>query len=79
MSRSDESSVEKMLERFEVQIKKHNETSFGYPCNMEYDYEELFKFFRYSLNNIGDPFVASTNLVNSRDFETSELKFFAEL
>ena len=28
----------------------------GYPCNLNFDYSELFPFLKYCVNNVGDPF-----------------------
>ncbi|KAF0983858.1 hypothetical protein FDP41_007773 [Naegleria fowleri] len=66
-----------------AQYKKHVEERtyhhFGYPYNLSYNHEELSPFLRYSINNLGDPFVESNYGVHSRAFEQSVLQFFAKL
>ncbi|MCH7934921.1 MAG: histidine decarboxylase, partial [Gemmatimonadetes bacterium] len=51
----------------------------GYPSNAVFDYSDLYRFLRFPLNNIGDPFVESTFRVNSRSFEQDVLRFFAKM
>ena len=51
----------------------------GYPSNSVFDYSDLYRFLRFPLNNIGDPFVESTFRVNSRSFEQDVLRFFAKM
>ena len=51
----------------------------GYPYNLEFEYTELSRFLKYSINNLGDPFISSNYGVHSRKFELEILKFFSEL
>ena len=51
----------------------------GYPNNTDFDYSEIFDFFRFSLNNIGDPWDDSTYRLGTRDLEREVLDFFAQL
>jgi len=39
-----------------VELSKANDTCLGYPLSRDFDYSPLYNFFKYSLNNIGDPF-----------------------
>jgi histidine decarboxylase len=49
----------------------------GYPENQVFDYEELFRFLRFSINNCGDPFVlGSTYRLNTHEFERELLLYF---
>ena len=41
------------LERFLAESKK---TFIGYPCVANFDYSPLYRFLKYPLNNVGDPF-----------------------
>ena len=52
---------------------------FGYPYNLKFEHEELFPFLRFSINNLGDPFVESNYGVHSRMFEIEVLEFYAAL
>ena len=40
---------------------------------------ELHPFMKYSINNLGDPFITSNYGVHSRQFEVSVIDFFAKL
>jgi len=43
-----------------------------YPYNLDFDYGALECLFKYSINNLGDPFIESNYGVHSRDFEVRE-------
>jgi len=60
-------------------MKRRSSVQFGYPYNLVYNHEELYPFMKYSINNLGDPFVTSNYGVHSRQFETSVIDFFAKL
>ncbi len=51
----------------------------GYPCNQDFDYQELTPFLDYSINNVGDPFGGSNIPLNTHEFEREVLAEFAEL
>lgn len=51
----------------------------GYPYNLDYDFEDLFPFMKYSINNLGDPYVKSNYGVHSRVFEQAVIDFFARM
>ncbi|QNK61306.1 histidine decarboxylase [Pedobacter sp. PAMC26386] len=56
-----------------------SELMLGYPVSKDFDYTELAKFLNFPINNLGDPFVASTYNVGTREMEKEVLEFFAEL
>lgn len=60
-------------------IRAYAETFVGYPCNENFDYSPLYPFLAYPINNVGDPFAASTYRVNTREIERDVLEWFAEL
>ena len=68
-----------ILETYEKLLKRRSSVHFGYPYNLMYNHEELHPFMKYSINNLGDPFVASNYGVHSRQFEVSVIDFFAKL
>ena len=72
----DESSI---LESYDKLLKRKSSVHFGYPYNLMYNHEELYEFMKYSINNLGDPFVASNYGVHSRQFECAVIDFFADL
>lgn len=51
----------------------------GYPVSKDFDYSELAQFLNFPINNLGDPFVASTYTIGTREMEREVLEFFAEL
>ena len=53
--------------------------SIGYPCNQVFDYSELFRFLRFVLNNVGDPFTGSNYRLNTHEFEREVVAEIARL
>lgn len=51
----------------------------GYPCNTANDFSELLDTFRYTINNIGDPFGTTLFRSNTHEEEREVLDFFAKL
>ena len=67
------------LDDFYTAMERESSRYVGYPSNGVFDYSDLYRFLRFPLNNIGDPFVESTYRVHSRSFEQDVLRFFAEM
>jgi len=67
------------LSVFLQQMEQRTEHHGGYPYNLSYDYTCLLEFFKFSLNNLGDPFIESNYSINSRKFEQEVIAFFAKL
>ena len=72
----DESDI---LQAYDKYLQTKSSVHFGYPYNLMYDHSELYSFMKYSINNLGDPFVPSNYGVHSRQFECSVIDFFADL
>jgi len=72
----DETSI---LESYDKLMQQKSSVHFGYPYNLMYNHEELHPFMKYSINNLGDPFVSSNYGVHSRQFEVAVIDFFADL
>lgn len=60
-------------------LKERTRHHLGYPYNLTFRSDNLVPFLQYSVNNLGDPFVASNYGVHSRDFEIAVLDFFANI
>ncbi|MEN8138183.1 MAG: histidine decarboxylase [Bacteroidota bacterium] len=60
-------------------IKNHTENFLGYPVSKDFNYEELNKFLKFPINNLGDPFMPSTWKVDSREMEREVIEFMADL
>lgn len=69
----------KIFDDFEEYIKDRTKFHLGYPYNLNFEYEDLSRFFKYSINNLGDPFDESNYGVHSRKFELEILEFFSKL
>jgi histidine decarboxylase len=72
-------ALEHQLDQFYEELTAASEQVLGYPCNLAFDYEPLYRFLRFATNNIGDPLSGSNYQVNTRAIERKALQFFAEL
>jgi len=75
----DDVSETDILHAYDKYLQQRSSVHFGYPYNLMYDHSELFNFMKYSINNLGDPYVPSNYSVHSRQFECAVIDFFAEL
>lgn len=73
-----ESDRKRLDERFD-QFSSDLDAYIGYPVNAAFDYSPLFRFLRYPINNVGDPFIPSNIRLNTHDFEREVMQVFAEL
>jgi histidine decarboxylase len=71
--------TEQLLDEFEENMKGQTASMLGYPINTKDDFKNLYRFFDFSLINLGDPFVPSSWRINSENFEVEALRFFASL
>jgi histidine decarboxylase len=78
-SRSLLPSETDILETYDQLLQRQSSIHFGYPYNLMYNHEEIYRFMRYSINNLGDPFVPSNYGVHSRQFECAVIDFFSHL
>ena len=60
-------------------LTERSEKLLGYPSNLVYDYSDLYRFFAFSINNVGDPFKESLYGINTQAFEYEVISFFARL
>lgn len=72
-------SETEILQAYDKYLQQRSSVHFGYPYNLMYDHQELFNFMKYSINNLGDPYVTSNYSVHSRQFERAVIDFFARL
>jgi histidine decarboxylase len=75
MTANSSKVISEMLER----ISRTSPMTMGYPVSKDFDYSELMPFLQYPLNNVGDPFIASTYTVGSRELEKEVVAFFSKL
>ena len=67
------------LDQIYKEIQEHTDEFLGYPVSKDFDYSELMRFLQFPMNNIGDPFMASTWKVDTREMEREVIGFMAEL
>ena len=72
-------SETEILNAYDDLLKQRSSVHFGYPYNLMYNHEELYQFMKYSINNLGDPFITSNYGVHSRQFECAVIDFFANM
>jgi len=77
LARAD-SALER-LEGFRALIEERTAHQAGYPYNLDYDYAPLLPFLRYTLNNLGDPYIDGHYGIHTREFEREVLAWFADL
>lgn len=69
-----------IIESFKQHVEERSNHHLGYPYNLNYDYTELAELVtKYSLNNLGDPFIESNYGVHTRGFEIAVLDWFASM
>jgi len=68
-----------ILKAYDHLLKRKSSVHFGYPYNLMYNHEELYEFMKYSINNLGDPYITSNYGVHSRQFECAVIDFMARL
>lgn len=69
---------QKLLNNITTKLKHNDKHYAGYPPNTLFDYSELYPFLRFSLNNLGDPFIGR-NTRSSHQIECVVMKFFAKI
>jgi histidine decarboxylase len=77
LARAD--SAHERLDSFRALIEERTAHHAGYPYNLDYDYTPLLPFLRFTLNNLGDPYVNGHYGIHTREFEREVLAWFAEL
>ena len=74
-SKNQESRIENLLEK----LKEARDLFLGYPVSKDFDYSRLYEFFKYPINNLGDPYEPSTYRVQTHEMEREVVDFFAEM
>jgi histidine decarboxylase len=65
------------LDALHAHLESLRPTNVGYPCNQDFDFSELFRFLKFSFNNVGDPFGSSNYRLNTMEFEREVVADFA--
>ena len=56
---------QRKLDELHARLSRLRRYYVGYPCNEDFDYSELLRFFGFAVNNIGDPFGGSNIPMNT--------------
>lgn len=73
---------EEILQKLEIlkeQLTTARDTFLGYPVSKDFDYSALNEFFKFPINNLGDPFEQGTYRVQTHEMEREVVAFFAKL
>ena len=70
---------QKKIDQLFYQLTQASETCIGYPLSKDFDYSPLYDFFKYSINNVGDPFEGSNLKITTHDIEKEVVDFFGKL
>ena len=71
--------VTDIMNDYAVHLQERTAHHLGYPYNLDFDFSELNQVQKFSVNNLGDPFVESNYGVHSRKFEIGVLEWFAKV
>lgn len=72
--------IDNILRDFKCKIKHHEKHHLGYPYNLaDAIPQDIIDFLKFSINNLGDPFIESNYAIHSREFEIAVLDWFADL
>lgn len=74
----DKNSQQHLNHKYQ-ELLKLKKTFLGYPSDAEFNYTPLYKFLKFPINNVGDPYQGSTYRLQTKEFEIEVLKFFAKL
>ena len=74
-----EQRMGKIISDFEEHLIDRRAHHLGYPYNFDFDFSKLENIHKFSVNNLGDPFVTSNYGIHSRKFEVGVLQWFARL
>ncbi|GIL65938.1 hypothetical protein Vafri_19565 [Volvox africanus] len=74
-----EARIAEMIDGYMKKLAERTHHHMGYPYNLEFDYGLLEGLTKFSINNLGDPFIESNYGVHSREFEVGVLNWFARL
>jgi histidine decarboxylase len=71
--------IHTIIEEYAAHLQERTTHHLGYPYNLDFDFSDLLELQKFSINNLGDPFVESNYGVHSRQFEVGVLQWFASL
>jgi histidine decarboxylase len=72
-------AAQQRLAAFEHDLKQQYPYFIGFPAATDFDYRDVYPFFDYLLNNIGDPYETPYHANHSKEMERDVIDFWAEL
>lgn len=79
MMESISAKDKKQLQKLKKEVEQARDSFLGYPVSKDFNYAELYDFLEFPINNLGDPFEASTYKVQTHEMEREIVTFFAKL
>ena len=76
---STQKKIDQVIKAYKEKLEARTYHHLGYPYNLDFDYGPLECLQKFSINNLGDPFIESNYGVHSREFELGVLQWFARL
>jgi len=76
LSQEFDRQVTAVLQSYQDKLTERTANHMGYPYNLDFDYGALAGLERFSINNLGDPFIESNYGVHSREFEVRSARDF---
>jgi len=77
--RTHQEKIDTVIQDYVKRLEERTKHHLGYPYNLDFDYGPLEALQKFSINNLGDPFIESNYGVHSREFEVGVLHWFARL
>ncbi|CAG9462947.1 unnamed protein product [Pedinophyceae sp. YPF-701] len=74
-----DAELQRIMDAYKKRLEDRTQHHLGYPYNLDFDFGPLEGLQRFSINNLGDPFIESNYGVHSREFEVGVLNWFARL
>jgi histidine decarboxylase len=71
--------IARELAALRARLERDRAFDIGFPGAVDLDVTEVLPFFRYLLNNVGDPFVDGAGRAHTKDLEREVIAFFADL
>lgn len=74
-----DAGARKRIAEYLKKLEKRSGEFLGFPGATDFDYSDLYPFFKYLLNNVGDPYIEPLHVLHSAGMEREVVGFFAEL
>lgn len=76
---TETTTANERLDELYDRLDEMSKVFIGYPVNLDFDYSHLYRFLKFSINNVGDPYHNSYFRLNTHDIEQEVVAQFADL